>query len=183
MISKFLKKLSKREIIIFYLAIAIVFMVISDRFIFGPLLSKIRLLDKEIENKERLLKKTLHIISQRQRIEKENEIYTAYSVQASSKEEEVASLLKIIENFASETGVQIIDIKPRKITSEGDLTKKYIVDLNFESEIDKAFVFMYKIDSSNLLIRVERFSAIPKAKGSSMLRFNTSVSKTVVLGY
>lgn len=181
MASSFLSRLSKREKVVVYVATFIISVTLIDRIVFSPLVSRMEKLDKEIEAQERLIKKNTHIVNQKKVIEKENEIYATYSVRAASDEEEVASLLKTIENFASESEVQIIDIKPRKSTSEGEMTKKYIIDLNCEASIKKMITFMHGIDSSNLLLRVERFNAIPKSKGSAMLRFNISISKTVVL--
>jgi len=180
-ISSFLSRLSKREKVVVYIAASIFSITLIDRIIFSPLISRTKDLDKRIDAQERLIKKNTHIINQKRVIDKENEIYSTYSVRAASEEEEIASLLKTIENFASESEAQIIDIKPRKTTSEGEMTKKYIVDLNCEAPIEKIITFMRRVDSSNLLLRIERFNVIPKSKGSSLLRFNISISKTVVL--
>lgn len=171
-------KLSKKEKIIFYLVIFFVSLVILDRLIASPVLNKMKSLDKEIKKKEAQIKKDLRIVARKDRILAENVKYSSFLDAFQSKEDQAASSLKEIEDYADKASVYLVDMKPSS-TKESGASKKYLINLNCEAQMEQLISFMYNIENSKELLTIERFQISPKAKGSSVARCNMVISKTI----
>ncbi len=176
----FFSHLSKRERVILYIAIAFLSLTILDRLIIHPVLSRMRFLDEEIRQEKLRIKRDLHILSQKDRIIEESQEYKRYFTEEDLSTEEITtSLLKEIGSLATKTSVCLIDIKPTGI-KEGDMYKKYYVNLSCEAEMVKIIHFIYNIENSNSLLRIEKFNIGPKSEGTSIARCNMTISKTAI---
>ena len=175
----FVSHLSKRERIIFYITVGILSLIILDRLIIYPVLSKMRSLDEGIGQEKTLIKRDLHILSQKERIIQEAEKYAAYSIQDLSTEEVTTLLLKEIGNLANKTSVYLIDIKPTGIKEE-DVYRKYLVNLSCEAQMEQIISFMYSIEDSNSLLKIEKYNISPKSEDSSIARCSMVISKTAI---
>lgn len=176
---KFLSRMPKREKLIFYGAILFVSLALLDRLIIYPISSKMTSLDKEIQQKESDIKKDTHILALKDRILKESAKYASFFSGSESKEEEIASLLKEVENLANKTSVYLIDIKPGSSrVAEGP--NRYFVKLNCEAQMEQIANFMHKIESSNKLLTIEKYRISPRSKESSIVACRMSVSKTAI---
>jgi len=175
----FVSHLSKRERTIFYIAAAVVSLIILDRLIIYPVLSKMRSLDEEIQQEKTLIQRDLHILAQKERIIQERKKYAAYSVQDLSTEEVTTLLLKEIGSLANKTSVYLIDIKPTGIKEE-DVYRKYLVNLSCEAQMEQIINFMYSIEDSNSLLKIEQYNISPKSEDSSIARCSMVISKTAI---
>jgi DNA-directed RNA polymerase subunit F len=175
----FFSNLSRREKIIFYVALGFLTLTILDRLIIYPVLSKIKSLNEEIRIEKTQIKKDLHILAQKERILKETKKYARYSIQDLSAEEVATALLKEIGDLANKTAVYLVDIKPTGV-KEGSVFRKYYVSLSCEAQMEQIFNFMYKLESSNSLLRIEKYNISPKSEGSSIARCSIIISKTAI---
>lgn len=175
----FFSHLSRREKIVFYVAIGFLTLTVLDRLIIYPVLSKIRTLNEEIREEKTRIKKDLHILAQKDRIIQESKKYARYSIQDLSAEEITTSVLKEIGNLANQTAVYLIDIKPTGVKEES-MFKKYYVSLSCESQMEQLISFMYNIENSNTLLKVEKYNISPKSEESSIARCSMIVSKTAI---
>ena len=178
-LSTFFSRLSKRERLVLYGAIFFISVALLDRLMLGPILSKVKSLNKEIQSQEALSKKSLHILAQKDRIIKEVNRYASYVAHAQSQEEEIIFLLKEIEKMANKSSVYVIDIKSTGLVEEGIL-KKYLVKLNCEAQMEQLTKFFYDVENSNKLLKIEKYDIRPKTEGSSVLRCTASISKAVL---
>lgn len=178
-LSTSLSRLSKREKLILYGVIFFVSLVFLDRLILRSILSKIKLLDKEIQSQEATIKKSLHILVQKDRIKKEANKYASFVTSAQSQEEEMVFLLKGIEELANKRSVYVIDIKSAGLAEEG-IFKKYLVRLNCEAQMEQLTGFFYELESSNRMLKIEKYDIRPKTEGSSIVRCTVSISKMVM---
>jgi len=175
----FVARLSKREKIIFYAAIFFVSLTLLDRLIISPIYSKIKSLNEETQEKESSIKKNLHILAQKDRISSEITKYTSFLGSAKSEEEETTSLLKEIEGLANKAGVYLIDMKPAGLKDKGS-SKKYLINLNCEAQMEQLIDFMYNIENSNELLTIEKYQISPKSKESSVVRCSMSIAKIIM---
>ncbi|MFH1339457.1 MAG: type 4a pilus biogenesis protein PilO [Candidatus Omnitrophota bacterium] len=175
----FFSHLSRREKIIFYVALGFFVLTILDRLIIYPVLSKVRSLSEEIREEKAQIKKDLHILAQKERVIEESKKYARYSIQDLSTEEVTTSLLKEIGDLANKTGVYLLDIKPTGV-KEGTVFRKYYVSLSCEAQMEQIINFMYSLESSNSLLRVEKYNISPKSEGSSIARCSMIIVKTAI---
>ena len=175
----YLSNLSKRERIIFYLTVSIVFLAILDNFFISPIFSKIESLNKEIEDIELKIKNSLKILSQKERILNEAKKYSPFLSSSKTEEEEITFLLKEIESIANKSQLYIVDMKPLPVKVEG-YTKKYLVTLNSEGKMENIVDFIYSIENSSQLLIVEKYQITLKSKETNIAQLAITISKTVI---
>ncbi|MDD5450257.1 MAG: type 4a pilus biogenesis protein PilO [Candidatus Omnitrophica bacterium] len=172
---KFLAGLSKRERLFFGLTIGLVLCLAVYIFIVEPFYKKSSQLDTSISSASARLFKNLRLLSDKDAIEKEYDKYKDY-VQAGAGEEQMAALLKEIEDTASNCGVKITSIKP-KGSKEMKSYRKFTIELNAEGKIDQFLKFIYEIEGSKRLFKVERFILSLKGGQSDLLKGTLSIRK------
>jgi hypothetical protein len=175
----FFSHLSKRERLIFYIALGIISLTIVDRLIVHPVLSKMNSLDEEIQQEKSRIKRDLHILGQEERIVEESKKFAKYSIQDLSVEEVTTHLLKEIGSLASKTSVYLIDIKPTGVKEEGAY-RIYLVNLTCEAQLEQVMSFMYSIESSDSLLKIDKYNISPKSEESSIARCSMTISKTAI---
>ena len=174
-----LTHLSKRERLILNVAAFFVSMILLDRLIINPVSSKMRSLGQEIEDEKTAIKKNLRLVAQKDKISSESEKYNSYVSSSKSEEEEMTSILKEVENLANKSSVYLIDMKPGGL-KESASTKKYLINLNLESQMEQLIEFMYNVESSNHLFIIEKYQVGPKSKESSVAKCSITISKTII---
>lgn len=178
-IRKILARLSKREKMALYAAVAVLSITVMDRGIFSPFLSKMKSLDSDIQKKEKEIKNSLHVLGLKNRITAEILQYASYIGGAQSEEEQVTLLLKEIEVLASKSSVYLIDMKPAGAKNIGSCVK-YMVTVNIESAMDKLIDFMYAVESSSKLLTIQKYQVSPKNQDSSVAKCTMTIFKTVI---
>lgn len=174
-----LARLSKREKLILYCTITIISILVLDRLIVSPLFHKMKSSDEQLVQKIAHIRKSIHILTQKDRILSERARYYALMRSLESEQEEVTSILKEIEKIANDSSVYLVDMKPGDTKSIGT-SKKYIINLSCEAQMEQLATFMYNIESSNKLLTIEKYQISPKANESSVAVCSMSVSKMVV---
>lgn len=174
-----LARLSKREKLILYVAVSFVSLTLLDRLIISPSFSKMKSLNREIQEKESGIKKNLHILAQKDRILAESAKYNSFLSSPESGEDQLTSLLKEIENYANKASVYLIDMKPSGVKDIGP-SKKYLINLNCEAQVEQLTNFMYNIENSSELLTIEKYQISPKAKESSVARCSMTISKIII---
>ena len=172
-------KFSNREKTILYAAVAFVLVMIVDRLILNPVLFKLQFLDAEIELKSAQIQADLHVLAQEARIAEATKRYAKYSIKDLSVGEITTLLLKEIGDLTNKASVYLINIKPAGIKGE-DLYKKYYVDLSCEAKMDQIIEFMHSIESSNSLLKIEKYNINPKEEDRTISRCTMMISKTAI---
>lgn len=170
---KFISKLSQRERMYFYITAVIITLFLVDRFIFGMMLGQIGQLDERISALKSDLDDDKKIISLRDNIGKENELYGKYLVKEESPDRE---LPKIINTLTIQSKLVNAELKP--IVSKD--TSRYLVELNAEGTMKDVVTFMYNLNTVQSLLKVEKIDLSPKAVKSETLKIYILISKTVV---
>jgi len=174
-----LGRLSKREKLVFYCAVFFISLTILDRLIISPISDRIKSLDNEIEEKESAIRKNLRILAHKDKILADKAKYRSFIEDLKSEEEEMTSILKEIEVLADKSSIYLIDLKPGGVNESGS-SKRYIVNLNCEAQMEQLVNFMYNIENSNKLLMIEQYQAAPKSKESSVAKCRLTISKMVI---
>ncbi|MDB4349755.1 hypothetical protein OAA99_02240 [Omnitrophica bacterium] len=174
-----LSRMSKREKSVFYIAAVVISLTVLDRLVVYPIFSKMGELTEEISEKETGIKKSLHILAHKDRILAASVKYKTLIRSSKSEEEEMTVLLKEIETLANESSIYLVDMKPGGLEDTGP-SKKYLLNLNCEAQLQQLVEFMYSIEKSDKLLTIEKYKISPKAKESSVARCSMSISKMVI---
>lgn len=175
----FINKLEKRERTILYITVGIVAVMLLDRFVLSQISSKLEDLTTQIHSEEERIRNSLIISTQEERIRKEMADYAPYFSVPDSEEKEVTTFLKDVENFAKDSSVYLLDIKPSGKKDLGK-TRQYFLKLEFEAVMDQVLNFFYVIENSKQLLQVEEYQIQPKSEGSSIVTCSMSVSKIII---
>ena len=174
----FFQRLSKKERLFLYLALGVVSLMVVDRLVISPVAYKMKSLDKEIEDTETGIKNAMRLLAQKDKIVAESNKYNSFLSAARSEEEETTSFLKDIENLASQTSMYLVDMKPAAVKEAGE-SRKFLVNVNGEAQMEQLLNFMYAVENSDKMLRIEKFEISPKSKESSIAKCAITVSKIV----
>lgn len=174
----FFAHLARREKLILCLAVFFVSLTLLDRLMISPIFSKIKSLNEEIKIKESAIKKDLRILALKDRILEESAKYASLlnNPEFNSEEERATFLLKEIEGLANKNSVYLVDMKPMGLKDIGSV-KKYLITLNSEAQMEQLINFIFNIESSNKLLRVERYQISPKSKESTIAKCDMLISQ------
>ncbi len=175
-ISKKITSLSPRERLVFNFSAAVIFLMLLDRLIISPISSQIEALNKETEQEEATIKKNLRLLAQKDKIVAQSAKFESYLNSSLSQDEEVTAMLKEIEDLANKNSVYLLDLKPGDIKQSGP-TKKYMINLSLEAQMDQLAVFMYGVESSDRLFTIEKYQIEPKSRESSVARCSMIISR------
>jgi hypothetical protein len=171
-----LTRFSPREKFIFYGAVTLVSLVLTDRLIISPIYSKIKSLDTQIEEKDAAIRKNMRVLSLKDRIITESQKYASFMGSAKSEEEEVTTLLKEVERLSNGSSIYLIDMKPAGVKGSG----RYSVNLSCEAQMEQLVDFMYAVESSDKLLLIEKYQISPKSKESSVAKCSMTITKVIL---
>lgn len=175
-----LPPLSAREKKILYAVIALAAVLIGYHGIWVPMTSKFSELDDEIFSMQMRLRKAKTLLRQQDDVIAMSKRYANLEkMDAGTDEEEIARLLNYIEQTARKDGVSLSDVKPQAVKSD-KVTKVYAVDLNAEGELSAIIEFVYELEHSEQLLKIEKVDMSSKEEKSAILRASLRVSRIVV---
>lgn len=174
-----LAKLSSREKNILYIAVTVMLIAGGFHGILRPLNEKITVLDNEIFSMEMKLKKAKVYLLQKDLILEEAKKYPNLAqLDAGTDEEETARILSLIEQSARKYGVSLSDVKPSPIKTD-KWSKRFEVELNGECSLEQLTQFVFELEHSAQMLKVEQISSTPKEEKSPVLRSQMTVVRTV----
>jgi NhaP-type Na+/H+ or K+/H+ antiporter len=148
--------LTKREKIILYITIGVIIFSIIFNFLILPVLTKIGLLNKEINLTQTRLKKYTQLLSQKDYIQSKYNKFISRVGVSGRRQDTLVDALSELENLAKEANIRIIDIRPQT-PGNINLYKEIIIDLRTEGTMEGYLKFIYNIENSLLLLRIKRF--------------------------
>lgn len=171
--------LSQREKKLFYLTIGLITVLFIYRFIIRPVVVTWKDLNERISVSNLKFEKSQKILSLKGRIQRDYERYASSVKMSGSEEEEMAKFLTEIESLARSSSVHISGIKPLPI-KKVDFYKKYVVELEAEGDIKQVSKFIYDIQNSPQLLKIDKYSLGTKGAGTNLLKCNILVSKVLI---
>ncbi len=177
---KLIARLSKRERTILYFALFFVLLFLLNNFLIYPVYSKISSLNNAIREKEQEIRTSLRVLSQKEKILSEGRRYASFMRRPQTDEEGMIALLKLVERLANKSSLYVIDMKPGGVKEDKDKTKKYLVNLTAEGQMEQIMEFMYNVENAEELLIIEKFQISPKSRESSIAECAIVVSKLVI---
>ena len=175
-----LSKLTAREKKILYGVVSLLVLVFGYHGIWRPLTAKFSDLDSEIFAAQMKLRKAKIFIRQKDEIFEESKKYANLAqLDAGTDEEEIARLLNLIEQTARKAGISLSDVKPEQMRSDKSL-KRYVVQLNTESNLEQLIGFVYELEHSSQVLKIEKINTNPKEEKSTVLRSTITVTRVVL---
>lgn len=172
------RRLTNREIIL--VVVALLFFICSEAWIWliRPMLEEWTNVNNEIEAKELLLTKYSRIISRKDVLLAKNQHLTSLATNRESAEEETASLLGYVERSAGNS-VSIINLRPLSV-SHTEYYDKYRIEVEVEAAMNDLVKFLYKLESENKPIRIDKFRLSTGKSSSNLLRARMIVTKATI---
>ncbi len=173
-------KLSPKEKSVLYIAAFFIVAAAADRLVIAPVAGKLASLDKEIADMEAAVKRDLRMLAQKDRIALESTKYKSFLAREGSEEEEFSGLMKEVETLANKAGVSLLEMKPGQV-KQADSAKQYQVVISTEAEFRKLVEFLYGVETSKQLLKVEKYQISPKSKEEATVKASLTISKIIVL--
>jgi len=176
----FFSKLAQREKYVLYISIIIISFLFIDKVMISPVTRILNKLNKEISTYEKKLEHSMQTWNKRDSIGDKYKVIMQGLKKVASDEEEMASMSSEIEKLGRKTSVLIKNIKPLPVKEEG-LYVEYNVTIEAESEMSFLMDFIYQLEKSPQLVKVTRFSLIPKNKKSNTLKISLLITKILII--
>ncbi len=175
-----LKNITAREKILGGAAISVIAAALFYNIVIEPLAGLWKDLDGDIRDKEILLAKHSRILRERENIGRLNGEYSKYFEESVlTPEEESALALGSIEKLARGASVHITNIKPMGIRKEQN-HNKFTFKVTSESRMDELTKFIYELQSSNQLLKVERMVLRAKEREADVIKAILHITKISV---
>ena len=149
----------------------------------GPVKSRFHNLEEEISVQETRLNRNLAIVAPtaREAVEKEFKRYGEVIYKRGSSDEENSRMMSEIDKLAGLNKVILSATKPRDAKKEKDY-EAYGVEIEIEADMAALMGFLYSLESSSQLLRVDRLTIESKgSKDPSSLHGTLAISKVVTL--
>lgn len=172
-------RISKKEKYLLYIAIVCVGCAVLNRIVLRPLMGKSANFNRQIQLKRRMLENSLRLLSQKEDIQKESGKFANFAKQRFSEEEETASFLDEIEEIAKKSQVLLVDLRPYS-AERVDFYIDYKIELEAESDMNQLITFIYNLQNSENILRVQKFHISPKADNPSILRTHLTIIKVLI---
>lgn len=179
-ITKFIGNLSTTGKKLFAIAFVAAAIMLFDRLLISPTLSRMAAIDHDIEKETNNIKQDLRFLTYKQKINSESKAYESYLTDKPLSEEEVISaFLKSIEQIAKKGNVTLAKVTPSTGTKEKDFVK-YSADLECSGNLTDVVTFIHLIDSSQELMKVSKFSFSSKKADSDDIKAVMTIHKVVI---
>jgi hypothetical protein len=176
-----LENITSRERLLGVATIAVALLALTYNFIVEPLIKQWNTLGEEIRKKKLLLTKHNRILRDKEIIEKLYSEYMKYfHAEKLTPEEESAIALSNIEKLARDANVHITNIKPLTTKSFGNYNK-FTFRVTTESQISELAKFIYNLQSSDQLLKIERMVLRAKEHQPNTIKAILHVTKISVL--
>ena len=175
-----LNNITGREKTLAIATIVVVLAALVYNFVIEPLVVRWNNLEEDIRDKEALLRKHNRILRSKEIIEKLHTEYTCYfQTEVLTPEEESAAALSNIEKLARSANVRITNIKPLAIKSFENYNK-YTFRVATESRMSELTKFIYDLQSSRQLIKIERMVLRAKERERHVVKAILNITKISV---
>ncbi|MEW6009412.1 MAG: type 4a pilus biogenesis protein PilO [Candidatus Omnitrophota bacterium] len=175
---KVLSKLSKREKIFLYITAGLIAGSLGFKFIFEPLLRLSDRLNQKLKVSQSQLRR-LQRLSSGKPIKEDYELSLASIKMAKSADAEMARLFGEIESMAKDAGVNILNLRPQEIEDK-KVYKKFSLELKSEGTSKQILQFVFLIESSPLLLKIDRFQLAANASSKGLLSASLTLSRLAI---
>lgn len=172
-----LNRLTSRERNILYLLSSVALLSLVYNFLIEPIFKNYSNINREIILIKAKLQKSLSIIQEKEKIDKEYTLYAERLKPKASDEQEITHILNNLEVLARNANLKIINMNP-KPAQEKDFYKRFLVDIETESDMGSLMRFIYDVKNSPLALKIDRLNLNTRtAQTDVIIRASMVISK------
>ncbi|MDD2702656.1 MAG: hypothetical protein PHC33_01440 [Candidatus Omnitrophica bacterium] len=149
--------ISKRESIVLFITIGVVGFSIFLNSALVPVLHKNEMLNKKVALSKRKLMSYRRLLSREGKIKNEYSRFFSGVTGLGEQGDTYVAVLYILENLAEESGIRIVDIRPRGSTGGVSFEKNTLFFMRTEGSLEGYVKFMYELENPLSLIRIKSF--------------------------
>ena len=170
-----IKTLGKREKILAVAVTALLLIFTFKLLIFNPLLDKMSSAKLQIEQAQLGIRKYLELVQHKEEILNSEKQIERYLNLKGSDEEKMGVILSKIESEAHKAGLSILDMSPQPAAKTKATPSFYHVQLRAEGDIQKIFDFIYSLENSDILFKIDKLTLSSKDETSKTLKIDASI--------
>lgn len=162
--------LNKREKLILLVTIAVILFSLLYNLALTPYFRKLTILDQEIAQLKNKLKKARRLAPQKTRIESDFSAWLQNfkSEEGLSAEQQIARILIELEGLSNQSGVRLTDVQPRPVRNF-EYYSEFIIEMRFEGPLNEIAKFIYDIQQSKQLLKIEKLAVNIKSSETTSL--------------
>lgn len=170
-----MRQLSKKEKILCGAVIFLLFGFIFTELVIAPLREKLSAVEREIDGAKLLIRKYSGLEGQKDFLLKEYRSIERYLSLKGSDDEKMTAVLSKVESEAAKAGLRIIDMKPDTSFKAKSVTAIYRIQLNAEGDITKIFNFIYSLENTDILFKVDKMNLSVKDETTGALKLEAGI--------
>jgi hypothetical protein len=170
-----IKSLGKNERILAVIVAALLLLLGFKLLILNPLLDKLGSVSSQIERAQLGIRKYLELVQQKEAILIAQKQIERYLSLRGSDEEKMGAILTKIESEAKKAGLSILDMNPQANPKIKSIPSIYRVQLRAEADIQKFFNFIYNLENSDILFKIDKLNLSSKDETSRILKIELSI--------
>lgn len=143
--------------------------------IFNPLVEKMHAAKEEIAQAQLSIRKFSEIVEQKDNILKAQKQIERYFSLTGNDEEKMASILSKIESEARKAKLSILDMNPQLTSTTVSNPKIYTVQLRAEAELEGIFDFIYNLENTDILFKVDKLDLSIKDEDSKIIKMDARI--------
>lgn len=150
------------------------------RLLIGPSLSRMKELDENIAKEQDVIRQNMRFLGYRERIVKDASAFKDFYTQDVRTEDEIiADFLKKLELMGTKSKVDLSKISPAAQEYQKNYVK-YLVTMECSGKLEDVTSFLYTINNSKELIRVEKMTLAGNTRAAGTVQASLTVSKMIV---
>lgn len=179
MFNQFISKLSPVQQVLLFIVVFILAIVLFERLLVAPSLSRVQQLDKTIEKQEEVIRADLAFLQNKKDVEKSIDAFKDFYVKDVKAEEQViAEFLQQLELLGIQTNVQLSKVTPTDQEYQKEYLK-YFLTVDCSGTLEKIMNFVYAINNSKDLLKVEKMSLTASRSGDEV-KTTLTISKMII---
>ena len=160
--------------------LVIVLLALFDRLFLGRVLDRLSMIDQEIASQKSSIVRDLRILSYKDTVMKEGEIFKKYITKDVPDTDVVnADFLGLIEKLATQSKVNLVKSNPAN-TNKSDRFIEYFANLDCNGQLEDVISFMHQINATDGLLKIVKFNMSPKRGSDNEVNASMTVVKLVV---
>lgn len=170
-----MRQLSKNEKILGGVVLFLLFGFIFTQLIIVPLREKLSAVEQDIAGAKLLIRKYSGLEEEKDFLLKEYKKIERYLSLKGSDDEKMTAVLSKVESEAAKAGLTIVDMKPDASLKTKSSPSIYRIQLNAEGDIAKIFNFIYSLENTEILFKVDKVNLSVKDETTGAIKLEASI--------
>lgn len=175
-----LPKLAAREKLFAFLGGLMLVLVLMDRLVITRWWHNTQQVGQDIKELSHQVATNRRLLSRSAEVAAKIEVYHDYLRSARPPEVEMSELVREVETLAADSGVVLGAVTPLP-TTENWPYQEHAMDVQYTGTIEQSVRFVYMLESSKKLFRLQRASLALGKRGSDQLQGNMHLTSVAIL--